>query len=337
MRRMIGRIHAVLAVSALFLSGCTAPEHTADAPAGSESPAVTEPAPFVYEFNPHVLSREYTVIYGPEIEPLFYGFCDAVLEGRDTFPCPSLEVYHQILTIAVVCLPVADYCIDKDSIRVENGTGFIPYTMDHNQQTELVQQFRSRVYEVITAAVPYQEEDFIIAAELLTAVANKDDIDEDGMLLENSLTIRPYRAIMENKGICQEIAGEYIYYLLQTGINAVTCSGLSRDKETAHMWALVELDGDYYHVDPMFTVQYPDSLAFFGLTDEMREQYGDFPPENWSCAESDVLSHKDYAADNERFLPLWRAESYTIDRTERLLHLSLFDVYAPAETDEFRY
>ncbi|MBQ2607516.1 MAG: hypothetical protein II587_05310, partial [Oscillospiraceae bacterium] len=90
-------------------------------------------------------------------------------------------------------------------------------------------------------------------------------------------------------------------------------------------------------VDPMFTIEYPDSLAFFGLNDEMRSQYGDFPIEIFSYAESDTLRREDYSADSERFKPLWRAESYKIDRGERKLLLSLFDVYAPETGDEFSY
>lgn len=295
------------------------------------------PVPFEYSFQPHVISKEYIKAYGPEIEPMFYEFCDAVLAGRDEFPCPSTEIIHRLISIARTCLPVAAHCINEDRIYVENGIGHISYEMDHKELAQVVRSFKERVNSVITSAVPYRDEDFIIAAELLTAVAHKDSVDQSGFDLDNSLHIEPYRAIMENKGICQEIAGEYIYYLLQVGINATTCSALSRNQESAHMWALVELDHQYYHVDPMFTVDYKDSLAFFCLTDEMREQYGDYPIENFSYAESDLLRHEDYAAYSERFKPLWRAESYTINRADKKMELSLFDVCLPAENDAFYY
>ena len=336
----------LLLAAALLFSGCarqaspSAPD-TPEPAAAQADDAIpetdTEALPFDYTFNPHVISKAYLKAYGPEIEPIFYGFCDAVLSGEDSFPCPSVETYQRLLTIAGVCLPVASHCIDKDRIRVENGTGWIPYTMEHDELMRTVRSFEDRVTAVMTSAVPYREEDFLIAAELLTAVARKDSVDEAALSLDFALSLMPYRAIMENKGICQEIAGEYIYYLLQAGIDATTCSALSRDRESAHMWALVELGGRYYHVDPMFTIEYPDSLAFFGLNDEMRSQYGDFPIENFSYAESDTLRREDYSADSERFKPLWRAESYKIDRGERKLLLSLFDVYAPETGDEFSY
>ena len=59
---------------------------------------------------------------------------------------------------------------------------------------------------------------------------------------------------MNNIGICQEISGEYIYYLLQIGINATNCSALSRDKSCSHEWTVVELDNHHYHIDPTFSI-----------------------------------------------------------------------------------
>ena len=185
----------------------------------------------------------------------------------------------------------------------------------------------------------YKEDDFIIALELLTAVARKNTVDEETLNggLENILNVMPYRAITENTGICQEMAGEYIYYLLQCGINATTCSALSRDREFSHMWALVEIEGEYYHADPMMSVDYPNSPAFFGMNDTIRDQYGDFDPEEFTYAESGVFTHEDFVCNSERFKRLWRAESYRILHNERKLELTLFDVYAPETEDEFLY
>ena len=77
--------------------------------------------------------------------------------------------------------------------------------------------------DVITEAIPFDEPDCIKAMELYTAVAGKDTYDASATL-DAFLSIRPYRAIMEDTGICQEIAGEYICYLLQGGINAIPSS-----------------------------------------------------------------------------------------------------------------
>ena len=310
-----------------------------DRPETDDRSAASDRAkPFAYAFDPHVISKAYIRVYGEEIEPLFYSFCDAVLAGRDSFPCPSAERLHRLLEIARVCLPVAAFCIRADDVSVKDGVGYLSYSMDRDELLRTVKAFQSKVTGVISGSIPCREEDFIMAAELLRTVAHKDiAAEEDLVSFDNALSVMPYRAIMEDKGICQEIAGEYIYYLLQIGIDATTCSALSSDQEYAHMWAIAELDGAYYHIDPMFTIEYPDSLAFFCLNDDMRSQYGDFPIENFTYAESDAFAAGDFAADSERFKPLWRAESYQIDRENRVLRLKLFDLYAQERYDEFSY
>jgi len=292
---------------------------------------VNPPIAFSYEFNPHVISKEYVTLYGKEIEEVFYSFCDAVLNGESKFKCDSKEQFHIVLSIARVCLPIASQYVDKDKIYVENGIGYISYKIDRDELLMNVNKFKEKVTNIISSSVPYKEDDFIIAMELLTAVANKDEFDENGLSLDNALKWQPYRAIMDNEGICQEIAGEYIYYLLQVGINATTCSGLSKDKEFAHEWVVIELEGEHYHIDPTFTIDHKNSLAFFCLDDMMRERYGDFDMENLSYADSSKINYK---IQNEKFKELWGAELYTIDHEKRKINMTIF--YS-GENKEYNY
>ncbi len=326
---------AVLAAS-LFFAGCTGSEDhiIQESPAAAEETAseAQEVLPASdYSFNPHVISREYLTLYGEKTETEFYAFCDAVLAGGESFACDSEEQFHRLLGISRICLPIAPALIDSDKSYVQNGTAYPAYKYDHDEILRRAEEFKRTVTEIIQSACPYQEDDFIIAMRLLTAVANKDSFDEEGYSLENALTWMPYRAIAENHGICQEIAGEYIYYLLQKGINAVNCSGLSSDQSFAHEWVIVELGGEHYHVDPTFTIEYPDSLAFFCLNDEMREQYGDMPREGYSIADSDRIH---YEMNSEKYRELWNAETYRIDPSERKIFMTLF--YS-GEEREFSY
>lgn len=224
----------VLCLSTLILlvSGCgretaVEPIQSGPAPAASQAAISTPEAPvespvsqqeqppaFLYTFDPHVISREYLEVYGPEIEGEFYAFCDAVLAGEDTFPCPSAERFHRLLSIARTCLPIADTLVEQDAVFAENGVGHIVYKVAQSELLDQVRLFREKVTSVITDAIPYAEDDFIKALELLTAVARKDALDEENTL-DDILKVTPYRAIMEDTGICQELAGEYIYYLLQ--------------------------------------------------------------------------------------------------------------------------
>lgn len=285
---------------------------------------------FKYEFNPHVISKEYIDIYGLDIEEIFYDFCDVVLAGESKFKCSSVEKFNTVLTISRHCLPIAWQYVDRNNIKVENGEGYISYKIGKQELMKEITSYKDKVTNVIVSTIPYREDDFIMAAELLTAVSNKNNFDDKGLQLENSLEICPYRAIMNNIGICQEITGEYIYYLLQIGINATNCSALSRDKSYSHEWAVVELGSNYYHIDPTFTIQYRGGLAFFCMTDEIREKYGDFPVSNFSFADSTKIK---YVINSDRFKELWEAETYTIVHENRKIHMKIF--YSGEEKDYY--
>lgn len=286
---------------------------------------------FNYEFIPHVISKEYLIIYGADIEETFYDFCDAVLNGESTFKCESKEKYNAVLEISRICLPIASEYVDKDKAYVENNVGHITYKIGEEELLEKVNKFKDKVTDVITSAIPYKEDDFILAMELLTAVANKNIYDEEGNSIENTLNLQPYRTIMEDKGICHEIAGEYIYYLLQVGINAINCDGIDKNQEYAHEWAVVELDGEYYHIDPTFTIKHKDSLEFFCINDEMREQKGNFNMEELSFAYSSKINYK---IDSKKYKDLWGAESYIIDHENRRIIMTMFN---SGEKKEYNY
>ncbi len=300
--------------------GAEGPKEQAESKEGTEmeqdTSAESQLQRYEYRFRPHVIAEEYLRIYGKGIEQVFYDFSDAVLAGEESFACPSAEKFHQVLAIARNCLPVAEAFIQKDEIFVENGRGHIVYTVEKEELMAKIQAFREKITHVISSAIPYQEEDFILAMELLTALARKNTVDET-ISLDDMLEVRPYRAIMEDRGICQELAGEYIYYLLQLGINAIPCSALNKDQSEAHEWVMAKLGGEYYHIDPMFTVTYPDSLFFFGMNDPQRAYYGDFPAENFTYADTAVLPREEYSVTSDRFAFFWLAESYTIDHLER--------------------
>ena len=286
---------------------------------------------FNYEFNPHVISKEYLQVYGADIEETFYRFCDAVLNGENTFACASQERLNAVLSIARYCLPVGSAYVDSDKCYVEGGIAYLTYTVSNEELLTKVEEFKAKVTEVITAAVPYKEDDLILAMELLTAVANKDDYDDEGIKLDNFMTCHPYKTIMQNIGICQEIAGEYIYYLLQVGINATTCDGMDQSQEYAHMWAIVEIDGEHFHVDPTFTIEHKDGLAFFCLDDERRAEYGDFNINDLNFSESDVVH---YTIDSKKYKELWNAETYTIDHEKRIIN---YTVFYSGEKREYKY
>ncbi|MBQ1467661.1 MAG: transglutaminase domain-containing protein [Solobacterium sp.] len=316
----------VIVLLAVLSTGCVSvPENnvqaTPDIPEETTVPVREKLVEYRYTFDPNVISAEYLTIYGSEIETEFYALCDAVLSVESSFPCPSDERFHQLLAISSSCFPPAQELIDPERTYTSEGTCHLVYRYDEEETKEKIRAFQEKVTEVIRTAVPYDEPDYVKAMELYTAVAGKDRYD-DAYTLEDSLKIRSFRAVMEDTGICQEIVSEYIYYLLQAGINAIPCSSLNADQSEAHVWALVYLDGKYYHVDPTYATQYPDSLYFFGMDDKQRSYYGDFPADRFTYAETDVLNKEQYQVQDRRFMKFWLAESYEISHEHRTITIT---------------
>lgn len=319
----------------LLLSGCKDKTDAKNNNTSADTQTVVEaaappPDEFDYVFNPHVISEEYGMIYGEEINGDFFSFCDTILKKENTFPCESTERFHQLLSISNSCFPLAQELIDKDQTFAEDGVCYLVYRYEDEAIDAIISSFKNKVTDVISSAVQYNEPDFIKAIELFTAVAKKDTYDSSNTL-DDSLKLRSYRAIMEDTGICQEIASEYIYYLLQIGINAIPCSSLNADQSEAHEWVLVKLEDEYFHMDPTYETNYPDSLYFFGMDDIQREYYGDFPKENYTYANSDAFS--DLSADSRIFEKLWLAEKYEIDHMGRKIILTEIDTGEQYEYD----
>ena len=273
-----------------------------------------------YSFNPHVISEEYLSVYGNDIKDIFFGFCDVLLVKEKQFRCESNERFYQLLSISNSCFPLANQIIDKDKTYVSDGVCYLVYNYPDDILDVKIDEFIQKVTDVIKEAVRYETLDYIKAIELYSAVARKNSYDYD-YTLDDALKIRTYRPIMENIGICQEIAKEYIYYLLQVGVDAISCSAINNDKSDAHEWVLIKLDDRYYHVDPTYALNYPDSLFFFAMDDRQREYYGDFDMNQFTYADTDILKHDDFKADDRRFMKLWLAKSYNIDYNNEIITL----------------
>ena len=108
------------------------------------------------------MSKEYATVFGSDIENIFYDFCDAVLNGESTFKCPSKEKLNYVYVISRICMPIAYEYVDKDKCYVENGIGHIVYNIDKEELLKKVNEFKEKVTNVITSAIPYEEDDLII-------------------------------------------------------------------------------------------------------------------------------------------------------------------------------
>lgn len=80
-----------------------------------------------------------------------------------------------------------------------------------------------------------------------------------------------YGCLVDKEALCQAYSQTFTYLCHRAGINALVVLGVANEP---HMWNLVEMDGDYYHIDLTWDDpdrdRNPDSVRYdyFGLTDE---------------------------------------------------------------------
>lgn len=65
-----------------------------------------------------------------------------------------------------------------------------------------------------------------------------------------------YGPLVENRGICGGLAWAFQTLMEEANIECLCVSGfLKEDLKTSHMWNLVKIDGQYYHVDPTWGIR----------------------------------------------------------------------------------
>ena len=80
-----------------------------------------------------------------------------------------------------------------------------------------------------------------------------------------------YGCLVDKEALCQAYSQTFTYLCHRAGINALVVLGVANEP---HMWNLVEMDGEYYHIDLTWDDpdrdRNPDSVRYdyFGLTDE---------------------------------------------------------------------
>ena len=110
---------------------------------------------------------------------------------------------------------------------------------------------------------------------------------------------------MELSGICQSFASAYAYLCLQCGIDAVPTSGMTEDY-VCHEWALIELDGNYYYVDPTYeNGNGGKGLQYFGITSDQRQSVDGYITEYDNIGNTNTIWGKDIDISNKRFANLW--------------------------------
>ncbi len=256
----------------------------------------------------------------------FRAYEKAVLKGETEFVCTddSMDVILKLRFLSHFLMPVAERYAVITSISPD-GTAHLQYgTKEQGQGSNvLIQVDEISAEEYMNKLNEFKD----LTAGILneTCKAGYSDTEKALALYQyfvnnykydmNIKSHYSYGLLTEGTGICQDIAGAYAFLLNQAGVEAFICTGMA-ENGYSHEWVIARLEGKYYHIDPTFGLDHPDSLCYFGMTDDQRNSELKWIKETVSHTMGIITNEKEYVCDDGRFAPLWDSEDCKIDYIE---------------------
>lgn len=157
--------------------------------------------------------------------------------------------------------------------RVVNGTQvydtlLLRYTMDAAQRTAAIAALEQTVNNILEDC-PDTDDDYLVELylhdTLLSLCTYDQTATESASLYPNAYSA--YGALVEGKAVCEGYAKAMQWLLNSASIPATVIRGYSTENQTAHMWNLVEINGERYYLDPTWNDndKHPQ-YAYFNIT-----------------------------------------------------------------------
>ena len=274
-----------------------------------------------YTFNPHVFGSRYLEQFGEKMRDALFAYCDALRNGDDYFDCPDQDTAAWCSgRLGHFFCPVAQG--NAEAGVCKNGRCRIIYMIPKEEFLEKQKAFEEEIVAILNdcLADDYSDLEKILALyEYMTT-----NYEYDHEMYEHSLEWMDRqgtcRCLAEKKGICNEIASLYNYLLLQVGIDSEEMGGtvyFGDGTADGHSWVFVTLNGKSYHIDPTYglTTDRPP-LAYFMMTDKIREERDGFPIAEFSLAAWGDQTRKncEFEATSEDYSDLWYGDYIGMDR-----------------------
>ena len=277
-----------------------------------------------YTFNPHVFSEFYLIEHGEERRDAFFRYVDALRAGEDEFECKTEgDAAWCSGRLATYFFPVGGV---YTSAKYEgNGKAKITYNIPKEEFLEKEKDFEERIVAILNDVLEEDYTDFEKALALYEFMTEYTVYDYE--MLEHSSEWMDeqsgYRVLMEQKGICWEIACLYQYLMLQCGAKAEESVGApEKEDEDLHAWNYVTLDGQGYLIDATWgvTERREPNMEYFLFTDDMRERRDGYKSESFDIGGYGLYgARKKYSfeANDERYSELWYGTFLAFDEEEK--------------------
>lgn len=129
--------------------------------------------------------------------------------------------------------------------------------------------------------------------------------------------IGAYAILVNKKGICYEYANTFEYLLNMVGVECTKATS----KEPNHMWNIVKLNNEYYHLDATF--QGGEGLKFFAMSDDERNKTGEFNYK-WYCGNDNFKIIEPPKCINQAYSIFENASDFDLDN-EYIYFVDSFD------------
>ena len=152
------------------------------------------------------------------------------------------------------------------------NTVILQYTMTAPQRIQAVNALQA-ASEMILAECPKTDDQYVIERYLHDQLNAR--CTYDMAAAESAITAVPnaytaYGALVEGKAVCEGYAKAMQLLLQQVSIPVTLVTGTVRESSEPHMWNLVSIHGETYHLDATWNDTNDQALhTFFNLTTEM--------------------------------------------------------------------
>lgn len=229
---------------------------------------------WAYTFDRYCLSKQAEQFLGTDIEA-FRKVIDALYAGNQSVTIGQVRDWDYLRRIIMEffvpsnLLDIERYKTDDAPIEYDKASGTVRifYTLEKQEYLNRIVDFCNLIEDIINGYVTHPQDDALTAMQLYAYVVNS-------MTYELDYNLCVYDAFLTGTAYCQTYAGAYQFLLWQMGIPCWLSAYVSQQE--GHMWNIVLLDGEYYHMDP--TWEDRNSFYMFGMSDAYCKATGHSTP-----------------------------------------------------------
>lgn len=140
----------------------------------------------------------------------------------------------------------------SNSETITYDTLILQFTMSLEQRNTAIQQFE-QVTKSILDDCPNDQDEYGKELYLHDSLATRCTYDQDAAVLTGdteSSAYTAYGALVEGKAVCEGYAKAMQWLLKRANIKATVITGNSLKTGEPHMWNLVKINAEVYHLDP---------------------------------------------------------------------------------------